>query len=281
MILCKFYAKPSTTVIKCSRLVVLSFSYPGETGNAVAQLREIADRTAVMSVGLLPLIILTAGRQTLGTSSGIDFGNMMLYHRWLARFCWTHVNIHSFAWTHAVAKDNILGEQFKDPYWNWGVAATALFWGLVLLSMRQLRRKYYEVSTITLCIMASSAESAKRIRYAAIIQAFVIGHIVMAVVGLIATYYHIYLLGSPKSVSIATGVNRLLMIQLTVRQIISHHSTVYTASSPTFRQSCGHSIALCVGSTECTCPWARPARTLFSRLLRPTMEVSFAVCASI
>ncbi|CAO1615514.1 unnamed protein product [Parajaminaea phylloscopi] len=147
--------------------------WPGKAGILTERLRNLADRTSVMAMGLLPLIILTAGRQPLSLVSGIDFGDSMIYHRWLARFCWTHINIHGFTWTAVEVPREGMKEVLSEPYWNWGIAAMALFWGLTLLSMRELRRKYYEI--------------------------FVVTHVTFVVVGLVAVYFHIYLLGAPDS----------------------------------------------------------------------------------
>lgn len=111
-----------------------------------AHLRSLADRTAIMATGLLPLVIVTATRRTLPSVSGIDFGNAMLYHRWLARFCGVHALIHSVAWTVDQSIEGLLAEAYADPYWNWGCASTAMFIALIFLSIRQLRVKAYEVS---------------------------------------------------------------------------------------------------------------------------------------
>lgn len=103
----------------------------------------------MISTGLLPLVIVTATRRALPSVSGIDFGNAMVYHRWLARFCAIHGLIHGIGWSVSEGLRGHYKKEFKDPYWNWGCAAIAMFMGLVFLSIRQLRVKAYEVSTVS------------------------------------------------------------------------------------------------------------------------------------
>ncbi|KAK0525994.1 ferric-chelate reductase [Tilletia horrida] len=122
-----------------------------------------------MAMGQLPIVFLTAGRYSpLALVSGIDFADSMLYHRWLARMVWLQVSVHSFAYTYLEASSGDLAESFHEAYWNWGVAATSMFWGLTILAYGQLRTKAYEV--------------------------FVALHVIMGVIVLVGIYFHIHLL---------------------------------------------------------------------------------------
>lgn len=139
------------------RLIVFldSFHGPHAKRNAIA--RFLADRTSILGIGMLPLIILTGGRQPLGRLSGMSFNDAMLYHRWLARFAWLQINLHGWTW---VAKDALAGtlwKHFTKAWWNWGCLATGCFWALTILSMRELRERSYEVSRrlgFTCCLLS-------------------------------------------------------------------------------------------------------------------------------
>ncbi|CAD6916642.1 unnamed protein product [Tilletia caries] len=131
--------------------------------------RYLADRSCVLAMGQLPIVFLSAGRYSpLALITGLPFSDSMLYHRWLARMVWLQVSVHSFAYTYLEVRSDYLAEVFKQAYWNWGVAATAMFWGLTILAYGQLRSRAYEV--------------------------FVTLHVVMGILALVGTYYHIRLL---------------------------------------------------------------------------------------
>ncbi|KAE8231249.1 hypothetical protein CF326_g3735 [Tilletia indica] len=143
--------------------------WPGPGSHHTQAVRYLADRSCVLAVGQLPLVFLTAGRfSPLALVTGLDFSDSMLYHRWLARMVWLQVSIHSFAYTYLEASSGYLAESFKQAYWNWGVAATAMFWGLTILAYGQLRTRAYEV--------------------------FVTLHVVMGIMALVGVYFHIHLL---------------------------------------------------------------------------------------
>ncbi|KAE8258472.1 hypothetical protein A4X13_0g1660 [Tilletia indica] len=145
--------------------------WPGPNSRHRQQVRYLADRSCVLAVGQLPLVFLTAGRfSPLALATGLDFSDSMLYHRWLARMVWLQVSIHSFTYTYWEASSGKLAHSFTEAYWNWGVAATTMFWGLTILAYGQLRTKAYEV--------------------------FVALHVVMGTMALVCVYFHIHLLDS-------------------------------------------------------------------------------------
>ncbi|KAJ9092946.1 hypothetical protein QFC19_008544 [Naganishia cerealis] len=65
--------------------------------------------------------------------SGLEMNDLMLYHRYLARFTWLQVNIHSFGFIIEGIMARHLAEDLKTPCFNWGVAY-APFIGLTILS---------------------------------------------------------------------------------------------------------------------------------------------------
>ncbi|CAO1633125.1 unnamed protein product [Sympodiomycopsis kandeliae] len=143
--------------------------WPGPTSHRDQQVRYLADRSANLAMGQLPLIILMSGRNSpIAAVSGLDFNSLMLWHRWLARMCWLQVNVHSFAYTAISVQAKTLSSDLAETYWRWGCVATAMFWALTILAVTELRKRAYEV--------------------------WLVGHVVFAVLGLVGTWFHIHLL---------------------------------------------------------------------------------------
>ncbi|TKY89359.1 hypothetical protein EX895_001890 [Sporisorium graminicola] len=133
-------------------------------------LRGLADRSGLLGTAQLPLLILMASKRTpLAIVSGLGPNSLMLYHRWISRWFWIHIFIHSVAYTviYKQQPDGISG-MLKETYIRWGVVGTAMGSGLVFLSLRALRQRHYEV--------------------------FVMFHIVMAFFAILGTYFHIALI---------------------------------------------------------------------------------------
>ncbi|KAJ9099118.1 hypothetical protein QFC21_003997 [Naganishia friedmannii] len=144
-------------------------SWPDPHSQRSQLVRYLSDRTAVLAMGQLPLIILMSGRNSpVALLSGLDMNDLMLYHRYLARFAWMQVNIHSFGFVAEGIMAKEMAANFKKPCFNWGVAATAMFWALIVLSIRELRNRHYEI--------------------------FVFCHIIFGMLALVGTYLHIHLL---------------------------------------------------------------------------------------
>ncbi|EPQ26726.1 uncharacterized protein PFL1_05705 [Pseudozyma flocculosa PF-1] len=145
--------------------------YPGPHSHRQQMQRYLADRTAVLAIGQVPLLFLMAGRRSPTTLvSGLSMNAIMLYHRWIARMVWCQAFIHAVAWTVIRIDQGRLVKMYQTPYWNWGVAAFMMFGGLIFLSLRSLRQKWYEC--------------------------FVFLHILMALLAVVGIYFHIHLLHS-------------------------------------------------------------------------------------
>ena len=107
-------------------LTMIPFSWPDPHSRRSQLVRYLSDRTAVLAMGQLPLIILMAGRNSpIALLSGLDMNDLMLYHRYLARFAWIQVNIHSFGFVAQGIMANEMAENFQNPCFNWGVAVCA------------------------------------------------------------------------------------------------------------------------------------------------------------
>ena len=124
----------------------------------------IANRTGSISMALMPLTILFAGRNNfLLYITGWSHGTYLLMHRWIARLCVLEVLIHSIAELRMyVVKGTLMTEQ-QELYWIWGSVGTVA--GAILLVASIPRRFYYEI--------------------------FLITHIILAVIFIVGTWYHI------------------------------------------------------------------------------------------
>jgi len=92
---------------------------------------------------------------------------LMLYHRWIARWFWVHILIHTAVWTAVYAQTEGVKVMLADTYVKWGCVGFSAMCGLVFLSLRSLRQRWYE--------------------------AFVMTHILLAILAILGTYLHIKL----------------------------------------------------------------------------------------
>ncbi|KAK4051731.1 ferric-chelate reductase [Microbotryomycetes sp. JL221] len=134
-------------------------------------LRNLADRTGVLSFGSTPLVVVLAARHSpVSWLTGFSFARLQVYHRWVSRVTFGFVLIHSLVFTFLI----VVGQQEgwtllrSKQYIRWGIAA--FYGGLILCiaSWRRLRELSYEV--------------------------FLVGHIVGALAWIIGSYYHVALL---------------------------------------------------------------------------------------
>lgn len=121
--------------------------YPGPTSKRDQICRHLADRTGILGNAQLPLLILMASKRTpLAIVSGLGMNRLMLYHRWISRWFWIHILIHTLAYTAIYMRgEGGVAVMLKDTYIRWGVVALAMAFGLVFLSLRALRQRFYEV----------------------------------------------------------------------------------------------------------------------------------------
>ncbi|KAI5474905.1 hypothetical protein MNV49_002299 [Pseudohyphozyma bogoriensis] len=111
--------------------------------------RYMADRSALLAFGLLPLLTILSSRNSpITTLTGASFTTLQIYHRWVARVTLFHVVAHALGYIVIIVGDGRGGGfwgHFKKTYWNWGWLAFVA--GLVLCfgSLRRLRERAYEL----------------------------------------------------------------------------------------------------------------------------------------
>lgn len=89
-------------------------------------------------------------RTPVAIVSGLGMNRLMLYHRWISRWFWIHILIHTIAYTAMYVREGGVALMLKDTYIRWGVVGMAMSFGLGFLSLRSLRQRYYEVSTMSI-----------------------------------------------------------------------------------------------------------------------------------
>ncbi|KAH3685517.1 hypothetical protein WICPIJ_003511 [Wickerhamomyces pijperi] len=156
-------------------IVCVSIHYNTPTLNASTSmlswnLRHLADRTGVFSFGLIPLLILFAGRNNILTSlTGLPYTSFIVFHKWVSRFMWIHAFLHSVAWTANVIAGNSWSKYLAYAYWRWGIVATTVGALMLFQALRVFRNLSYEI--------------------------FLTLHIVFGVLFLVGCFYHCYTLG--------------------------------------------------------------------------------------
>ena len=132
--------------------------------------RYVADRTGIICVLVMPLMILFGGRNNiLMWITRWKFATCMAYHRWIGRFVVLLAFIHSVCFWRTFQLAHEVAEESAETYVVWGIVAT--FCGVLICfqSLLILRRHFYE--------------------------AFLIIHILLAAFFIIGAWYHVYELG--------------------------------------------------------------------------------------
>lgn len=126
----------------------------------------VSNRTGVLAFALAPLVILFAGRNNvLLWLTNWSHSTYMLLHRWVARIFALQVILHSITEVVLYQRQGELATQQTEPYWIWGIVATLACVIMIVVSMLFFRRLSYEI--------------------------FLIIHIIMAVVVIIGSWYHV------------------------------------------------------------------------------------------
>jgi predicted ferric reductase len=129
----------------------------------------ISARTGVLAFALAPLVVLLSGRNNiLLWITNWSHSTYMLLHRWVARMFTFQVLLHSI--TEYVLYKNMgeLATEQAQSYWIWGIVATIAVVITVIFSVLFFRRLSYEL--------------------------FLIGHIILAVITIAASWYHVEVL---------------------------------------------------------------------------------------
>ncbi|KAH7268455.1 ferric reductase like transmembrane component-domain-containing protein [Fusarium solani] len=158
-------------------------------------MRQIGNRAGVIAFANMPLLILFAGRNSLLLwLTNWSHSTFLLLHRWIAMISIIQVVVHSLLWLQMMVESDSHAEAVTYPYWYWGIVGTlafCLFWPFSLLCVRKV---LYEV--------------------------FLITHICLAVLAIVASWYHIWYLYEDSSgfeiwllIAIAVwGYERLLRV---------------------------------------------------------------------
>ncbi|GAA5915226.1 hypothetical protein JCM6882_003376 [Rhodosporidiobolus microsporus] len=126
--------------------------------------------SAVLLTDFSPLLILLAARNSpLEWLASLNFGRRQLYHRWVARVTFLNVGLHvtAYSWIHLQHPGRGIETLFNKPYLLCGWLAFLGGTVLCLASWRRLRQIAYE--------------------------AFLVGHVLAALVWLVGAYLHVFL----------------------------------------------------------------------------------------
>jgi predicted ferric reductase len=130
----------------------------------------VANRTGVLSFANMALAILFSTRNNpLMYLSGWSQTTFLAFHRWAARMAILQAVVHSIVYTadymYYQPEGNTYSAQAVQPYWWWGIIATIAMSLMAGLSAFIVRQYAYE--------------------------AFLVGHIVLAILSLVGCWYHI------------------------------------------------------------------------------------------
>ncbi|KAH8898326.1 hypothetical protein GQ53DRAFT_742402 [Thozetella sp. PMI_491] len=121
----------------------------------------VSNRTGVLALANLPLLVLYAGRNNiLLWTTNWSHPTFLLLHRWVAILCTVEACLHSAIYLQIYLNNDGYDatSESKLPYWYWGIIATICLAILLPLSLLPIRRKLYEIflsSHIALAVLAS------------------------------------------------------------------------------------------------------------------------------
>lgn len=149
--------------------IQLSVWYPSATNNyldAATFGRALGNRVGMMSLYLLPLLILFAGRNNfLLWITGLSQDTFVFFHRWIARVMVLLLLAHGIAESIARASRGIYSEMFGIPFWSYGIVGLSFAMFIFVQGMRFIRGRAYDL--------------------------FIVLHIVAVIIFLAAGYWHL------------------------------------------------------------------------------------------
>lgn len=159
LLLCIGYQSPSTGHV-----------FSQEPLSYISELTSVGNRFGVLSLANIPLVILFAGRNNmLLWITNWSRTTFLLLHRWIAFVSMFEAVVHTLIFLYTYAS-NLSGDDLSElmgkPYWIWGSIGTISLALLIVLSIQPFRRRFYET--------------------------FIVIHIVITILLLVATYEHIY-----------------------------------------------------------------------------------------
>lgn len=118
--------------------------------------RLTADRAAIVSLALIPLLILLAGRNNfLLWLTRLKFSTFITYHRWIARFVFVLVLLHACCYTYVYVINEVYSDAMKDTYFHWGVIAVISAGLMMGQGLLYLRRNLYEIFLLVHIILGA------------------------------------------------------------------------------------------------------------------------------
>lgn len=145
-------------------------------GTKAQYIRYLADRTGILAFGQFPLLFAFAGRNTIFLwLTGWSYQSFSVFHKWIGRVCVFQALLHAIMYTVDAIFDGGVAElksDWVDAYFRWGVAAMVSGGFMASLSVYSIRALWYEL--------------------------FLVSHILLAIVWLMGSYYHVKLLKSPE-----------------------------------------------------------------------------------
>ncbi|KAH3685793.1 hypothetical protein WICPIJ_003256 [Wickerhamomyces pijperi] len=109
-------------------------------------LRYIADRSGIISLAHLPILVLFAGRNNLLIRlTGVNYSSFMIYHKWTARVMFFDAIIHSLAYYVLMLQNGQLSYYRSLDWFLNGVNALYLCLVIVILAIHNFRKKCYEL----------------------------------------------------------------------------------------------------------------------------------------
>ncbi|KAH6974255.1 ferric reductase like transmembrane component-domain-containing protein [Ilyonectria sp. MPI-CAGE-AT-0026] len=154
-------------------LVACFADYPNMTPNADSKShaddmkKNIANRLGSVALANMPLVILYAGRNSvLLWLTNWSHSTFLLLHRWIGAICALEASVHAIVWLKRRVDNGVFATHVKQPYWYWGCIAVLSMSLILPLSVLPIRKAAYE--------------------------AFLIGHIILALMAVVGAWYHIY-----------------------------------------------------------------------------------------
>lgn len=116
-------------------------------------LSKVGARTGVLAMGLAPLVILTAGRNSvLLWITNWSHSTYILLHRWIARLFGIQIIVHSITELVQYVDIGTYSDELKEEYWIWGCVATVACSIMLIISV--FRASAYEWFLVTHIILA-------------------------------------------------------------------------------------------------------------------------------
>lgn len=136
----------------------------------IALLRYFSDRTGIVCVVLIPILLLFGGRNNfLMWLTRWKYSTFIAYHRWVGRWVALLAFLHSIGYTEYFIQYDTYASNMAETYVIWGVVGTACGCLILFQGLLYLRRNWYET--------------------------FLVIHIVLAAFFVIGTWYHVIELG--------------------------------------------------------------------------------------